>query len=551
MTTRRSRCSIATILLLSVFGLVAPATAQRTAPQPAPAAPPPAPEPPAPPVPPVVEAPPAAPADDTGDVTVSEWQVARPVVRIGQDYTVPAGSSVREVTVVTGDVTIDGRVLRDVVVVLGTLRLGPEAVIEGSLVAVGTPVTVAPGAAVRRDAVIVGGQVDAPASFAPGGEQVVVGAYGLTQRVRAVLPWVTEGLLWGRLMVPSLPWMWMLAGIVFLIYLVLNVLFARAVRASADVLAAKPLSAFVVGLLVLLLVGPVTFILTVSIVGLVVVPFLMCALIVAWLIGKIAVARALGASLVAESEPENRLEATRSFVIGFVLIGLAYMVPVLGILTFILVAVFGLGSAVMALAAGLRRENPARPGPPRPDGMVVPVSVSPASIGGLEAPTTMPSSAPFAATSPDAVGVIYDQPIPPRPPVTRSQSLLAMPKATFGERAAAFALDVILVIILSAFIDVGANGARWFLMLLLIYHVVFWTLKATTVGGIICNLRIVRTDGSALGFAEALIRGLSGVFSVLVAGLGCLWILWDPERQAWHDRFAGTYVVKVPRDWAV
>jgi uncharacterized RDD family membrane protein YckC len=34
-----------------------------------------------------------------------------------------------------------------------------------------------------------------------------------------------------------------------------------------------------------------------------------------------------------------------------------------------------------------------------------------------------------------------------------------------------------------------------------------------------------------------------------VLGLGCLWILKDPERQAWHDKIAGTYVVKVPRNW--
>ena len=28
-------------------------------------------------------------------------------------------------------------------------------------------------------------------------------------------------------------------------------------------------------------------------------------------------------------------------------------------------------------------------------------------------------------------------------------------------------------------------------------------------------------------------------------------ILKDPDKQAWHDRVAGTYVVKVPRDWPI
>ena len=46
-------------------------------------------------------------------------------------------------------------------------------------------------------------------------------------------------------------------------------------------------------------------------------------------------------------------------------------------------------------------------------------------------------------------------------------------------------------------------------------------------------------------------RGLTGIFSLVVAGLGFLWMLWDPERQTWHDRVAGTYVVKVPRTYPV
>jgi uncharacterized RDD family membrane protein YckC len=25
----------------------------------------------------------------------------------------------------------------------------------------------------------------------------------------------------------------------------------------------------------------------------------------------------------------------------------------------------------------------------------------------------------------------------------------------------------------------------------------------------------------------------------------------DPDRQAWHDRIAGTFVVKVPRAWPI
>jgi len=60
---------------------------------------------------------------------------------------------------------------------------------------------------------------------------------------------------------------------------------------------------------------------------------------------------------------------------------------------------------------------------------------------------------------------------------------------------------------------------------------------------------VVRVDGSRLTFADALVRGLSSIFSLLVLALGVLWIIRDPERQAWHDKIAGTFVVRVRRNY--
>ena len=86
-------------------------------------------------------------------------------------------------------------------------------------------------------------------------------------------------------------------------------------------------------------------------------------------------------------------------------------------------------------------------------------------------------------------------------------------------------------------------------LLFLIYRIAHWSWQGTTVGGIICRLRVARIDGAPIRFTEAAVRGLSSILSTLVVGLGWLWILWDPERQAWHDKIAGTLVVRVPSDW--
>jgi uncharacterized RDD family membrane protein YckC len=130
----------------------------------------------------------------------------------------------------------------------------------------------------------------------------------------------------------------------------------------------------------------------------------------------------------------------------------------------------------------------------------------------------------------------------------RCRDGVTLQRATFRERLAAFALDVVVVLITAIALDLlEFRGGRNFVLLLLLYHVAFWAAKGTTIGGIICQLRLVRADGQPLQLGDAFIRGLAGILSGVVAGLGFLWMLKAPERETWHDKIAGTMVVKVPR----
>jgi len=45
----------------------------------------------------------------------------------------------------------------------------------------------------------------------------------------------------------------------------------------------------------------------------------------------------------------------------------------------------------------------------------------------------------------------------------------------------------------------------------------------------------------------AVVRALASLLSLAVIGLGFFWIAWDREKQAWHDKIAGTLVVRMPR----
>jgi uncharacterized RDD family membrane protein YckC len=65
-----------------------------------------------------------------------------------------------------------------------------------------------------------------------------------------------------------------------------------------------------------------------------------------------------------------------------------------------------------------------------------------------------------------------------------------------------------------------------------------------TIGKKVMNIRVIRfADGLPLGYGAAAIRYLGRIVSVIACGLGYLWMLWDPEKQTWHDKFAGSVVV--------
>ena len=496
-----------------VLALVVAIQAGLGAQQPAPTVPPqqpaaPQPAPPAEPGAPQAPDAPLPPFDDFG-------RNGEEVVRVGSNYTLAAGDEVEEIVVVMGTATVEGHIDGDLVVVLGEARLGPKAVVEGDVVVVGGSLTVESGAAARRDLVVVGGGLDAPADFMAGGEQVVIGFRALGDRVRGLLPWLMRGLLWGRPIVPDLGWVWAFVFAVFLIYLVLLLIFDHPVRSAADTLERTPLKALVTGLIVLLLIGPIVLLLAASVIGLLVVPVALCAVFVAGLVGRIAVARWLGSRLLSEGEESSRFLLARSFAIGSVLLIVAYMVPILGGVVWALAGATGLGAATLAFVSAYRKENP----PPPP---VAPLLPPPA-------PPVLP---------PLATDVI------PGPAAAAATTLF--PRASFTDRLAAFVLDAILVGITIGLLD--PLDAESFVPVFLAYRFGFWTWKGATVGGIICQLRLTRIDGAPVGPAEALVRSLASIFSIGVLGIGCLWVLRDPEQQAWHDKIAGTFVIKVPRN---
>jgi uncharacterized RDD family membrane protein YckC len=79
------------------------------------------------------------------------------------------------------------------------------------------------------------------------------------------------------------------------------------------------------------------------------------------------------------------------------------------------------------------------------------------------------------------------------------------------------------------------------------YGAMMWKLRGSTIGGIVFDLRVVRLDGRDIDWETAIVRALGCFLSLAVAGLGFFWIAFDDHKQAWHDKIAGTVVVRVAK----
>ena len=79
-----------------------------------------------------------------------------------------------------------------------------------------------------------------------------------------------------------------------------------------------------------------------------------------------------------------------------------------------------------------------------------------------------------------------------------------------------------------------------------LYYVLFTGLRGQTPGKMLVGIKVVDGEGAIPGVGRAIMREVIGKFiSAIVFDLGYLWVLWDPNRQAWHDKIAGTFVVPV------
>jgi uncharacterized RDD family membrane protein YckC len=75
--------------------------------------------------------------------------------------------------------------------------------------------------------------------------------------------------------------------------------------------------------------------------------------------------------------------------------------------------------------------------------------------------------------------------------------------------------------------------------------IAFWLYMQATPGKMAVSARVVdASTGNTLSVGQSVGRYLAYFVSILPLGIGLLWVAFDSRKQGWHDKLAGTVVVR-------
>lgn len=132
--------------------------------------------------------------------------------------------------------------------------------------------------------------------------------------------------------------------------------------------------------------------------------------------------------------------------------------------------------------------------------------------------------------------------------------------AGFWIRTAAGLIDTVIVLVIILPILTVIYGQEYWMSELLFHGfwdvvlnyilpavavIMFWIYKSATPGKMILKLRIIDANtGGKPSVGQLVGRYLAYYISIIPLMLGIIWVGIDKRKQGWHDKLAGTLVVK-------
>jgi hypothetical protein len=265
-------------------------------------------------------------------------------VKVRGDVSIGPGEHVDEVAAVLGSVRLaPGAHATEVAAVFGEVDLAPGATIEDDVVAIGGDIRVAPGASIGGNAASIGGEIVVAPGGVIEGDYESIGVPGL----KGIAALAAGALGLGSMIAsPALLIGSMLAqfALFFALGVLLLLLFPRRIEAVAASMKNAPVRAGLIGLLGFLAQPVLAVLLCITIVGILLIPFQLLALMLAAILGYSALAVFLGRLLPFKIE---RGENVARLALGTAILVVIYQIPILGFLA-------GLAAFVVVLGAVIR-----------------------------------------------------------------------------------------------------------------------------------------------------------------------------------------------------
>lgn len=133
-----------------------------------------------------------------------------------------------------------------------------------------------------------------------------------------------------------------------------------------------------------------------------------------------------------------------------------------------------------------------------------------------------------------------------------SQDSASRPRARFRDRFAAGLIDVLALVALTlvptlAF-GLSHNASTGVMLVLIVLYtaVLEGGQRGQSLGKRALGIRVVDAGtGGPIGFGRGVVRGIVGIISGFPGNIGYFWMIWDRDRQTWHDKLSSSYVVPV------
>jgi hypothetical protein len=253
---------------------------------------------------------------------LTAWAEGKNIIKVGDDVTIEKGTRVNHVIAIGGQVTVYG-------------------VADGNVVSIGNSVVLAASSIVGGNVISVGGVIARGGGSEVYGSLTEVNASNFSQLLTSVLDSDWDG------------WNWLFAILSIILYfglLILSILLVllipKPLRVISNAVERNPYKSGFWGLLGLILVVPLALLLTISVIGVVLVPLEISIAIAGGLIGCVAVARLVGHRIfVILKKPEQTY--MRETIWGVTFLWFVGWIPYVGWMLKVFVILLGLGGVLV------------------------------------------------------------------------------------------------------------------------------------------------------------------------------------------------------------